>query len=346
MLGGSGSVAFRAASRTEEKDGAMRTKAQLTDGQIGYSELGRTLIHEHVLVGMPGWNLDLKAPKFVRSEAMARAVDRLQELRSHDCKTIVDPCPMDLGRDVEFVAEVAQRSGVNIVCATGVYNEAEGIPYTFRSMPRAEIVELYVKEITEGVGETGVKAGVIKIATGHDPASAYEQKMIGVAAEASRLTGVPIISHTNIASHGHEQVDIVEAHGGHANCMVVGHSGDRDDHAYQASIAERGAFVGLDRFGLEMILPDELRMKNLIEMVRAGHRDRILVSQDHPLCLLGRMGPDLAAIAPVWSITHIFEHILPRLADLGLASEDVEAILVQNPRALFANAAAQLGPAH
>jgi phosphotriesterase-related protein len=324
----------------------MRSQAQLTDGQIEYSELGRTLIHEHVLVGMPGWNLDLKAPRFVRSEAMARAVDRLQELRAHDCNTIVDPCPMDLGRDVEFVAEVAQRSGTNIVCATGVYNEAEGIPYTFRSMPREEIVELYVKEITAGVGETGIKAGVIKIATGRDPASKYEQKMIRVAAEASRLTGVPIISHTHIASHGHQQIDIVEASGGHANCLVVGHSGDRDDHAYQASVAERGAFVGLDRFGLEIILPDEIRMKNLMELFQGGHRDRILVSQDHPLCLLGRMGPDLAAIAPKWSITHIFERILPRLAELGLAPGDVEAILVQNPRTLFSNAAAQLTHGH
>jgi phosphotriesterase-related protein len=235
---------------------------------------------------------------------------------------------------------------VNIVCATGVYNEAEGIPYTFRSMPREDILELYVKEITEGVGNTGIKAGVVKIATGHDPASEYEQKMISVAAEASRITGVPIISHTNIASHGHQQVDIVEAHGGRADCLVVGHSGDRDDSAYQISIAERNAFVGLDRFGLEMILPDELRMKNLVELVRAGHRDRILMSQDHPLCLLGRMGPQLATLAPKWSITHIFERILPALTKLGLGAQDIEKILVDNPRRLFANAANQLAHSH
>jgi phosphotriesterase-related protein len=324
----------------------MTRQVQLTDGKIDCSKLGRTLIHEHVLVGMPGWNLDLKAPRFVRAEAMARAVDRLQELKSFDCNTIVDPCPMDLGRDVEFVAEVAQKSGVNIVCATGVYNESEGIPYTFRSMPREDISELYVKEITEGVGSTGIKAGVIKIATGHDPAGEYEQKMIGVAAEVSRITGVPIISHTHIASHGHQQVDIVESHGGRADCLVVGHSGDRDDSAYQISIAERNAFVGLDRFGLEFILPDALRMKNLVELVRAGHRERILISQDYPLCLLGRMGPEIVGLAPVWSITHIFEHILPTLAKLGLTAEDFERILTDNPRRLFVNAADQLGHAH
>jgi phosphotriesterase-related protein len=326
----------------------MTRQVQLTDGQIDCSALGRTLIHEHVLVGMPGWNLDLKAPKFVRAEAMARAVDRLQELQSHNCNTIVDPCPMDLGRDVEFVAEVAQKSGVNVICATGVYSESEGIPYTFRSMPREDILELYVKEITDGVGHTGIKAGVIKIATGNDPASEYEEKMIGVAAEASRITGVPIISHTGtshvMAVHGHRQIDIVEAHGGRADCLVVGHSGDRDDSAYQISIAQRNAFVGLDRFGLEFILPDALRMKNLLELVRAGHRDRILMSQDYPVCLKGRLGPELAKLAPKWSITHIFEHILPGLAELGLSADDVEKILVDNPRRLFANAAANQLP--
>ena len=317
-------------------------QVQLTDGQIDCDRLGRTLIHEHVLVGLPGWNLDLKAPKFVRAEAMARAVDRLQELQSHDCRTIVDPCPMDLGRDVEFVAEVAQKSGVNIVVATGVYSEADGIPTTFRTMPREDILELYVREITEGVGDTGIKAGVIKIATGANPPSEYEQKMIGVATEASRLTGVPVISHTDGASHGHRQIDIVEAHGGRADCLVVGHSGDRDDPAYHVSIAERNAFVGLDRFGVEFILSDDLRMKNVVELVRAGYRDQILMSQDHALCLLGRMGPELATMAPNWTITHIFERILPGLTELGLTEEDFERILVDNPRRLFANAARQL----
>jgi phosphotriesterase-related protein len=163
--------------------------------------------------------------------------------------------------------------------------------------------------------------------------------MISAAAEVSAMTGIPIISHTHLATHGHQQVDLVERHGCHADCMVVGHSGDRDDSAYQISLAQRGAFVGLDRFGLEMILPDELRIKNLMELVRAGHRDQVLVSQDHVVCMLGRAGLDLPIIAPHWSLTTIFKRILPRLIELGLSQDDVETILVQNPMRLFANAA-------
>lgn len=319
-------------------------RVQLTDGTIGRSDLGRTLIHEHIHLGMPGWSFDAKSPKYVRHELMARAIDKLQELKGHGCRTIIDPCPMDLGRDVEFVAEVAQRSGVNIICATGVYHEAEGVPYTFRTMPREDVIELYVKEIADGIEETGIKAGVIKIASGSDPSSEYDRKMIGVAAEVSRMTGVPIVSHTDLSTHGHEQVDVVESHGGCANCMIVGHSGDRDDSAYQISLAQRGAFVGLDRFGLEMILADELRIKNLLEMVEAGYRDHILISQDAVVCLLGRVGPLMDELQPQWTITHIFERILPRLRELGLADADIDAILIDNPRRLFANAAAQVAP--
>ncbi|MGF6601395.1 phosphotriesterase-related protein [Paraburkholderia sp. GAS448] len=318
----------------------MDTKVQLTDGTVKVSALGKTLIHEHVLVGMPGWNMDLKAPKFIRSEAMARAIDRIQELHAYGCNSMIDPCPMDIGRDAEFIAEVAQRSGINIVCATGVYNEFEGTPYTFRTMPAEDILELYVKEITEGIGDTGIKAGVIKIATHGEPTE-YERKMISVATQASLITGAPIISHTQLASHGHDQIDIVESCHGHANCMVVGHSGDRDDHGYQASLARRGAFVGLDRFGLDFLLPDDARMKNLMQLVAAGLREHVVISQDYPVCLLGRFGVNLEQIAPNWGITHIFKSIIPRLKEMGLTDEDVETILVSNPRQLFANAAAQ-----
>jgi phosphotriesterase-related protein len=319
----------------------MGLSVQLTGGKIDQSQMGRTLIHEHIYLGMPGWHLDLKAPKYVRAELLARAVDKLQELHAHDCRTIVDPCPMDLGRDVEFVAEAAQRSGVNIVCATGVYTEVEGLPYTFKTMPREDIVELFMKEITDGVGETGIKAGVVKIASGAHAGCEYEQKMLGVATEVSQLTGLPLVSHTHYAMHGHEQVDVVERHGGRANCMVVGHSGDRDDSSYQVSLARRGAFVGLDRFGIETVLPDEIRIRNLLQLVEAGYRDSILVSHDHVICMLGRLGVDMPRVEPKWTLTHIFERVIPRLIELGLPKRDIDAILIDNPRRLFANAAAQ-----
>jgi phosphotriesterase-related protein len=315
--------------------------AQTATGRLSFSELGRTLIHEHVKVGMPGWQFDHGAPKYVRAELIARAVDQLQELQAYGCNTIVDPCPIDIGRDVEFIAEVAQRSGTNIIVATGVYNEAEGVPYTFRMLEREQIFELYMKELTEGIGDTGIKAGVVKIASGEHANNAYETKMIGIGAEAARMTGVPVISHTHYATHGHHQLDIVEQNGGCPGCTVVGHSGDRDDHDYQRSLAERGAFVGLDRFGMEMFLSDDIRTRNLVQLHEAGFRDNILVSHDHCLCVLGRMGVGYEERVPTSRLTRIFDYVLPALKRAGLSDADIDCILVDNPRQLFLNAAAQ-----
>jgi phosphotriesterase-related protein len=318
---------------------------QLTDGTIAAADLGKTLIHEHIFTGLPGWEFDAKKPKFVRADYLSKAVDALQELKGHGIATVVDPCPMDLGRDVEFVAEAAQKSGVRIIVATGVYTEVDSGLNTLRWQSKEDLVELYVRELTEGVGETGIRCGVIKIATGPGPASEYERKMFGVAAEASKVTGAPIISHTPMASHGHEQIDIMEANDVPANCLVVGHSGDRDDIEYQKSIAARDAFVGLDRFGFDAILPDEIRMKNLMQLVEAGYRDKILVSQDSVLCFIGRM-PTAYAHIPIPPITHLMQHLAPRLFEMGLAREDLDRILIDNPFQLFCNAAGQCSHGH
>ena len=170
------------------------------------ADLGRTLVHEHVLIGFPGWQLDALAPRYVREEAMARAVDQMQELRGLGIGTFVDPCPMDLGRDVEFLAELSQRSGLRIVCTTGAYFEAEGITHRFRHMPIEEIAAIYIKEITEGVADTGIRAGAVKIATVAHQISDTCGNWWLRARRAEGETGVPLISHTQEASCGHEQI--------------------------------------------------------------------------------------------------------------------------------------------
>ena len=316
-------------------------RIQTTTGTAAPAELGRTLIHEHVLVGMPGWDLDGLAPPFVRHEAMARAVDQMQELADLGVGTFVDPCPMDLGRDVEFLAELSQKSRMRIICTTGAYFEAEGITQTFRHLPVEAITEIYVEEIANGVGDTGIRAGAVKIATGSGVVSEYEKKLVTAAARAARETGVPIISHTQDATCGHDQIDLVTGEGVPAERLLVGHSDGIDDPDYQRSLAERGAFVGFDRFGISLFISDEVRIQNVLRLAEAGHIDRILLSHDSIMCWLGRPVPygnrygDLLAMMPDWRPTTIFRKVIPQLLERGLGKDDVERILVDNPRRLF-----------
>jgi phosphotriesterase-related protein len=318
------------------------SRIQTTTGTVLPEELGKTLVHEHLLVGFPGWELDAKAPRFKRAEAMARAKDQLQELIGLGVSTFVDPCPMDMGRDVEFLAEASQQSGMRIICTTGAYFEAQGNTMTFRHLPLEEITDIYIKEIEEGIGDSGIKAGAIKIATGLRVVTDYERKLVTAAARAAKATGVPIISHTEGATCGHDQIDIAAGEGLDLGQLLVGHSDGTTEHWYQRSLAERGAFVGFDRFGISLFQTDEVRITNMLKLIAAGHLDKILISHDSISCWLGRPMPyaptweALQAMLPDWRSSHIFRKILPQLRERGLSEREIDTILVDNPRRLFA----------
>ncbi len=325
----------------------MTTQVNTVQGRKAASDLGRTLIHEHVLVGFPGWFMDARMPAFDRREAVARVVDAFQELKGHGVTTVIDPCPMDLGRDVEMIAEVSQKSGVTLICATGAYVEDMGIPYTFNTLEVDQIVECFVKEIEDGVAATGIRCGVIKIATGDGKVSPYERKILTAAAKAAKITGAPLISHTENCSCGHDQIDIACGAGLPASSLIVGHSDGRDDPEYQKSLADRGAYVGFDRFGLEMLIPDAIRMKNLKALADCGHKDRIMVSHDTVNCWVGSYNggdpADLLKTLPNWRMTHMFEHVFPELKRMGMTQEDLDHIVVENPRRWFDEAAKAQG---
>lgn len=309
-------------------------------GAIPAEALGRTLMHEHVMVGFPGWHLDNRIPAFQRQDAMSRVVDAFQALHAHGVRSVVDPCPMDLGRDVEFCAEVSQRTGIALICATGVYTEKMGIPFTFNWMEEEAVAEVFIKEIEVGIARTGIRAGVIKIATGKDEVTDYERKMLRAAARASLATGIPVLSHTEDCSCGHDQIDIVCGAGVAPEQLLVGHSDGRDDHDYQRSLAERGVYVGFDRFGIETKISDETRIRNLVQLLDAGHRDRLIVSHDTATCFLGMVPglgdpAQLKAIYPNHRLTRLFEDIFPQLRALGVSQEDLDRIVIDNPRAFF-----------
>ena len=312
-------------------------------GPLSSADLGRTLIHEHVLIGFPGWFMDARQPAFKRAEAIERVVDAFQELHGHGVRTVIDPCPMDLGRDVEFCAEVSQKSRINLICATGAYVESMGIPWTFNALPVEAITEAFVREIEQGVADTGIRCGVIKIATDDGKVTAYERKVLTAAARAAKITGAPLISHTENCSCGHDQIDIATGEGLRSSSLIVGHSDGRDDHDYQKSLADRGAYVGFDRFGLEMIIPDAIRTKNLKALVDCGHKDRVMVSHDTVNCWQGGYNggdpADLQKALPNWRMTHLFENIFPELKRMGMSQADLDHIVIENPRRYFDEAA-------
>ena len=316
-------------------------------------ELGATLVPEHLLIAWSGWEADSITIKgFKRDEALKFCIDRLQELQSLGVGTYIDPCPSDLGRDVDFMAEASAKSGMRVICATGLYKEDLGGAYFKFYMPFGvdanAIAEVYEKEITDGIGDTGIKAGIIKCATGvlkneagRPHITPYEETCLRAAARAHKATGAPITTHTDEAMLGIEQLEIFKSEGADPTRVIIGHSGDTANLQYHASIMDQGAYLGCDRFGLEFILPDKLRLASVIGLCGIGYADQIVLSHDSVGCFKGRamtLPPDQQHLLANWEPGHLFKHLLPLMREAGVSEEKIQAMLVDNPCRWFAGA--------
>ncbi len=315
----------------------MKTINTVT-GTATAEQLGTTLMHEHLMIGWAGWELDCAAPKFERKAALRNCVERLKEIKDLGVQTFVDPCPMDIGRDVNFMAEVASASGMRIICATGLYKEDLGTTSYFKQRTIDEIAEVYTLEITKGIGDTGIKAGVIKCATGKGQVTKYEEMCLRAAGRAHLRTGAPITTHTDDGTMGREQLDIFASEGVDLDHVIIGHSCGSADLGYHTAMLDRGCLIGFDRFGLDFLHPDKLRLAALIGLLGVGYASQIVLSHDTVACWLGRglsMPPETAKLVQNWTPTHVLKNIVPALRNAGVGEDKIRTMMVENPRRFF-----------
>jgi phosphotriesterase-related protein len=314
-------------------------------GAISPDELGVTLVHEHIVFGYPGWYGDTVA-RFDRDQVKAAAVERMSELAALGVKTFIDATPNETGRDPLLYREIADESGMQIICSTGFYTEAQGgsAYFNFRRQlgnPAEEIYDLFMTEICHGIGDTGVQAGVIKLASGHGAISDYERMFFVAAARVQRETGVPIITHTEQGTMGPEQAELLVSEGADPGRIMIGHMSDNCDLAYQEATLAHGVSVAFDRMGLEVnpdCPNDERRIACLIELIKAGCGDRLMLSHDSIIHFLGRpleVAPEVAPLIANWEPTHVFRNIIPALQTGGVTDDQIQTIIEHNPRRLF-----------
>jgi phosphotriesterase-related protein len=307
-------------------------------GTVSTDKLGTTLMHEHLLIGWAGWELDWTAPRFERKTALKEATERLKELKDLGLSTFVDPCPADIGRDVVFMAEVADASGVNVICSAGLYKEDLGNTPYMKQRSTEELADIFTTELTEGIGETRIKAGLIKCATGKDVITDYEKRCLKAAARTSKRTGVPITTHTEEGTMGREQLDIFMSEGIDLSKVIIGHSCGSSDLGYHTDMLDRGCYLGFDRFGLEFLHPDRLRLAALIGLLGVGFEKQLVLSHDSVACMLGRglgLPPKVMETIKNWKPTHVFKNIVPALKKAGISEQKINTMLVENPRRFF-----------
>ncbi|HXN85630.1 MAG TPA: hypothetical protein VN867_06140, partial [Candidatus Binataceae bacterium] len=175
---------------------------------------------------------------------------------------------------------------------------------------------------------------------GKDKITPYEENLLRAAGRAHKRTGVPITTHTDEGTMGREQLDIFASEGVDLSHVIIGHSCGSADLRYHTDMLDKGCFLGFDRFGLDFLHPDRLRLAALIGLVGVGFEQQIVLSHDSVACWLGRgldLTPQLARMVENWKPSHVFQNIVPALRKAGVAQEKIDAMLVGNPRRYFQN---------
>jgi phosphotriesterase-related protein len=301
-------------------------------GPIATSELGPTLMHEHIVTRSPGVHENWPH-LFDRDGILRIAEGKMTDLHGRGIRTIVDLTTVDLGRDIGLIVDVARRSRVHVIVATGVWWMPQRY---FHTHGVEEVAALFVRDITQGIGESGVKAAIIKCATDTAGVTPVIENILRASARAQKATGVPISTHTWAAGRsGEAQQAIFAQEGVDLRRVIIGHSGDSEDLGYLRGLMERGSTIGMDRFGLESYLPTAKRVEVLARLCAEGYAARMVLSHDAN-CWTDMLSEDAKRrTRPLWHYNHISDDILPALRKAGVKDDQIEQMLVRNPRAIF-----------
>ena len=306
-------------------------------GPVDTADFGFTLSHEHVGTNAAG--LRHTYPQFIdRDGIKEQSIAAMKAVYEDGVRTIIDVSTFDLGRDVNLIKEVAEGSGMQIVVATGNHL---AVPRPFGDVSPDAIAPLYIREIEEGIEETGIKAGIIKVASDRGGITPQQEIVLRAAARTQQATGVPISTHTWSPERiGDAQVAILEEEGVNLGRVYIGHSNDDTNLEYLLGLLNKGVWLGLDRYpgGLVPGTPNwEQRTEVAWKLMEAGFTHRIMLSHDYsvPKARYGAEVQEARRRANPDGYNFIPRYVLPRLKELGATDADIRQLTVENPRRFF-----------
>ncbi len=308
-------------------------QVETTAGPVDAEALGRTLVHEHLkVVSEP---VVAQFPHLYDPDHERRqAVEQAQAVMEYGVRTIVDPAVMDLGRDARFSAEVAERTGIQVVMATGIYgSHYTFLPHHFQMHDVDYLADAFVHDLEEGIQGTSIKAAFLKCAVDEPGVTEDVEKVLRAAARAHGRTGRPIMAHSHPGTRrGLEIMDVFDDEGVDPARVQIAHTGDTDDLEYIEELLGRGPFIGMDRYGLDIILPTDRRNATVVELVKRGYAERMMLSQDACAAFDWYPPEMISEMAPRWNMTFLFEDVIPALEAAGVTEAQVDVMLGEAPR--------------
>lgn len=316
-------------------------------GPVQSEDLGRTYMHEHVFLLSADVQQNYPQEWGDEQARITDAVNKLSALAASGVRTIVDPTVVGLGRYIPRIQQVAALvPELNIVVATGCYTYND-LPFFFHYRGPAlnsvmgqdvadPMVDLFVRDITEGITGTTVRAGLLKCAIDEPGLAPGVERVMRAVAKAHHLTGTPVMVHTHPASYGGLVVKSVlcDQEGVDPRRVLLAHSGDTTDAEHLTLLAEQGFWLGMDRFGINLHATFEQRADIVVEMCRRGFAKSMVLAHD-AACYIDWIDPELLPFMEQWHYLHIEQDVLPYLREHGVTEEEITTMLVENPRRFF-----------
>ncbi len=314
-------------------------------GPVELSDLGQTLMHEHVFVLSTEHVQNYGSDWWDEEARVADAIAKLNSMHAKGISTIVDPTVWGLGRYIPRIQRIAAQTPVNIIVATGLYvyeempqQYAYRGPGTLIDIPEPMVTD-FSRDITEGIAGTGVKAAFLKCCMETPELSPGVERIARAVARTHVATGAPITVHTSgphqsgrtaVRIFGEEGVDLTK--------VMIGHAGDSNDLDYLTELAVAGVLLGMDRFGLDLFNPGAERVKTIAMMAAQGYAGSMVLSHDAS-CFIDYFGAAhdeaRAAAAPNWHYEHITDDVLPALLASGVTQAQIDTMMIENPVRYF-----------
>lgn len=310
---------------------------ETVQGDLDGQDLGIVLVHEHVRFRDEA--VAVQWPdRYDEQQELQLALEAVTAAKDRGVQTIVDPTAMFGGRDVHFMKRVSDQTGVPIVACTGIYSYDQ-LPHYFENRDADIMAEHFVSDIEQGIQGTEIKAAFLKCAADAAGVTERVEKIHRAVARASLQTGAPIMAHSMPAVEtAPRQIEIFAEEGVDLTRVQIAHCGDTEDVEYIERLIDRGVYVGLDRYGLEMVVPIDKRNATAAELLRRGHAERLMISQDFCATIdwfPRELEPMFVASGAIrnWSMTLVFDEVVPALREQGVMDDAVfETIFVANPR--------------
>jgi phosphotriesterase-related protein len=309
----------------------MTKTIQTIKGPVEIDSLGLILPHEHLFTDLRG----PLVPGYAEAESadVVRVVGPfLSEASAAGATALVECSTIGVGRNLRVLQALAEISPIRIIAPTGVYRDAF-IPPSLREASEDDLAKLWIEELTEGIEGTSVRAGFIKLAMSDDGPTALEIRNLRAAAQASKMTGAVIASHTIGGRVAREEMDILVEAGHDLQRFIWIHAQTEPEVSVLKEAARRGAFVELDSVGAPHQAQNEL-IETTIALIEAGYTDHILLS--HDAGWYNPASPDGLPNEGYRGYTALTKEFLPALSARGISEEQIRHITVDNPARAFA----------